>query len=99
LLPGEPGGSRLRFTSTGDFLLLQQQPHYGGATRVRVWNLSTQWNHFIATADEAQLLKIACAALKRSPQDLKDAKAIGLFKLPGASADPCKKGGQHERLP
>jgi hypothetical protein len=92
LLVGEPGGSRLRFSRTGDFLVLQQQPHYGGAIQVRVWNLSPRWKQHVEAAKEEQLLNLACDALKQSQQDLKDAKALGLFKLPGVSANRCEIG-------
>lgn len=91
LLMGEPGGSKLRFNRTGDFLMLQQQPQYGGMTQVRVWNLAPAWSKRIAEASDQQLMDMACAALTQGPQEWKDAKAIGLFRLPGASEELCRK--------
>jgi hypothetical protein len=92
LLVGEPGGSRLRFSRSGEFLLLQQQPHYGGPIQVRVWNLSPRWRQHIAEAGDEALLNMACSALTRHQQDLKDAQALGLFKLKGTSMHRCMQG-------
>jgi hypothetical protein len=89
LLVGEPGGSRLRFSRTGDFLLLQQQPQYGAATRLRVWNLSPRRSAAIAKYSDGQLVETACAALERSPQGLKGSAAFRLFRLPGVPKEPC----------
>lgn len=99
LLVGEPGGSKLRFSKTGDFLMLQQQPYYGDTIQIRMWNLSSEWRRLIGNASEAQLVEMACAALKGSSREWKNAKAIGLFKLPGASLEPCRNEVKHGRHP
>jgi hypothetical protein len=83
LFMGERGGSKLQFSKDGNFLVLQQQPLFGGPMRVRVWNISERQRAWLMEeADVKQLQSLACAIVRANSNAYDDPRAnILAFKI------------------
>jgi hypothetical protein len=63
-LSGEPGGTRLQFTTSGDFLMLLQQQQYNSPVSVRIWDLRSAWRTWIEEASQEELRKEVCKLVR-----------------------------------
>ncbi|MBB3564332.1 hypothetical protein FHX06_005696 [Rhizobium sp. BK512] len=84
------GGTKLQFTSDGEFLILQQQRQFTGPVQVRIWDLRQSWRDWILNSDVETLRAEACRVVKSDESGGKFTEAEAqLFEIADDRRQPC----------